>query len=114
MPINSVTTGYLGSETVNRAFDLIFEYDSNHLGHAVIVYGGTGFLQYRHSTDGGATWGSELQFPSTYDRPGYWVQLERNLDNIVHLAVHDADDDLNMLTWEVVRPMHGLPRHRTQ
>ena len=99
--INSVPTGYLGSTTVNRAFDLIFEYDSNHLGHAIIVYGGTGFSQYRHSTNGGASWGSEIQFPSTYDQSGYWIQLERNLDNVIHLAIHDDTDDLNALMWEL-------------
>ena len=75
--INSPSTGYMGSTTVNRAFDLTFEYDSNHLGHAIIVYGGTGnSLLSQHSTDGGATWGSgsllgiEIPFPSTYNQSG--------------------------------------------
>ena len=102
--INSVPTGYQGSTTVNRAFDLVFEYDSNHLGHAIIVYGGTGFSQYRHSTDGGASWGSEIQFPSTYDNPGYWVQLERNLDNVdTHGSAQYTmtTKSLDALMWEL-------------
>jgi len=101
---------YKGSPATNRSFDLIFENDSAdpkiHSGHAIFVYSSAGSLYYKHSANGGDSWGSETSISSSVQ--SWWIQLQRNQDNIIHLAAHEYHyidgeaerNHLSMWTWD--------------
>jgi len=94
-----------GEHNRKPGFDLIFEYDSNHLGHATLSMEGRATHSISIPGMGGLPGlgqplGIEIHF--LHLQPvGYWIQLERNLDNVVHLAIHDDRDYLNALMWEL-------------
>ena len=89
------TTAY-GDPAYNRPFDVIWDPASG-VSNALLVYSDTSALRYRTSSDGGSTWGGEQTLNASYK--AYWVQMEAEPNYLVHLAIHDSDDDLNTWTW---------------
>ncbi len=94
---DTVETEALGDAYAHPPFNVIFESNSNHSGHALIVYADTTGLRYQHSSDGGATWDGESIIND--DDEGYWIQLARENNDVLHMAVHDIDNDLETFTW---------------
>jgi hypothetical protein len=95
-PSSIHTKGLYGYAEHNRPFDVAWD-PATGSSHVILVYSDTTELKYKESSDGGTSWGS----PQTLDasRTAYWVQLLRQPDNLIHLAVHDQDDDLSTWTW---------------
>ena len=95
----TVDTDAYGAYGDNRPFDVAFESGDSHGGHAVIAYSDGTNIRYRHTSDISGTWGSESDISTSYDC--YWVQLEPNSDDIMHLGCMEADgpDDLVLYSW---------------
>ncbi|MDH4137186.1 MAG: hypothetical protein OEW09_10800, partial [Anaerolineae bacterium] len=93
------TAAYVGASASfdnNRPFDVIWDPAAGS-DNFLLVYSDTSGLRYKTSSDRGVTWGPEQTISTSYQ--AYWVQLDRDLDNTIHLAIHDNDDDLNTWTW---------------
>jgi hypothetical protein len=87
-----MTSSASGDGTYNHAFDVIYEAG----GDAIVVYSDTTQIRYQHY-DG--SWSGE-QSPAVFS--GYtalWVELAREVNETIHLAVQDTDNDLNTWTW---------------
>ena len=92
---NPSTAAY-GNSSYNRPFDVIWDPGSGG-DNVLLVYSDTSGLRYKTSSDRGTTWGSQQSVTTSYQ--AYWVQLERMIDDTIHLAIHDNSDDLNTWTW---------------
>lgn len=93
-----VETDAYGAYGNNRPFSVIFEKHPDHNGHALIVYADTTGLRYQHSSDGGTTWDGESTVND--DDEGYWLQIVHQSDDLLHMAIHDLNDDLETFTWD--------------
>ena len=89
------TTGY-GDITQNRPFDVLWDPNGG-TTNCLAVYSDAGALRYRRSTDGGNSWAAEQNVSASH--LAYWVQLDAQPDNLVHLAIADSNDRLNTWTW---------------
>ena len=89
------TTGY-GDITQNRPFDVLWDPNGG-ATNCLAVYSDAGALRYRRSTDGGNSWAAEQNVSASH--LAYWVQLDAQPDNLVHLAIADSNDRLNTWTW---------------
>ncbi|MGD8896452.1 MAG: hypothetical protein PVJ73_10480, partial [Acidobacteriota bacterium] len=86
-----------GNPADNRPFDLVWD-PAGGANNALLVYSDTTGLRYRVSTDAGESWGAEQTITTSYQ--AYWVQLERDPTDIIHLAIHDDGDNLRAWTWD--------------
>ena len=93
-----VETDAYGAYGDNRPFNVIFEKHPDHSGHALIVYADTTGLRYQHSSDGGTTWDGESTVNDVDE--GYWIQVARENDDLLHMAIHDVNNDLETFTWD--------------
>ena len=90
------TTAY-GNADNNRAFDLVYDRAST-AGGVILAYSDTAGIKYRTSSDSGASWSAEQTLDNA--RTAYWVQMEAEPSRLVHLAINDANDDLQAWTWD--------------
>jgi len=93
-----IESSALGGNDYNAPFSVIFEKNESHSGHALIVYSDTTGLRYQHSTDGGTNWGGENTINT--DDEGYWIQTVHQDEDVIHMALHDTNNDLETFVWD--------------
>jgi hypothetical protein len=84
-----------------RCADSIFEDTLGHSGHIILVWGknDTDIARYRHFD--GSTWSSTQSIESTtHSTDPQVVQLRRDDDGLIFLAILDDGKDLNGWTWD--------------
>jgi hypothetical protein len=91
--------GSFGDPLRNRPFDVAWDPQVG-AGAVVLVFADSEGLSSARSLDGGAAFGEPARLPGA--APAYWVQLERQPDGIVQLAVQDSADDLRGWSWDGV------------
>ncbi len=88
--------GAFGDLRLNRPFDVAWDPAAGPRG-ALLVFADAEGLWSARSLDGGASFDSPSRVPGA--APAWWVQLERQPDGVVQLAVQDAADDLRGWSW---------------
>ena len=93
----ALSTTAFGNADDNRPFDLVFDRAAG-TGRALLAYSDTAGIKYRSSSDSGATWSAEQTLDNA--RTAYWLRMEPEPSRLVHLAIADANDDLQAWTWD--------------
>lgn len=91
------TTAY-GSAVFNRPFDLVWDTAAGP-NSLLLAYSDTTRVRFRTSNDAGATWSAQQNQDAGTLRQAYWIQLVRDPTNLVHLAMQDATNALQVYTW---------------
>ena len=90
------STTAFGNADQNRPFDIVWDLGQG-ANNVLLVYSDTAGVKYRTSTDGGATWSGETTL--TVASQAYWVQLDRDPSNVVHLVIVDQANDMRAWKW---------------
>ncbi len=92
------TTAY-GNALYNRSFDVVFDPAAG-ADDVLIVYSDTTRVRYRTSSNAGIVWTPQQSQDGFTVRQAHWVQLARDPSNVVHFAMQDAADALQVYTWD--------------
>ena len=90
------TLAAFGNADSNRPFDVAWDLGSG-ANNVLLVYSDTSGIRFRTSNTLGATWSGEQTLTTLHQ--AYWVQLERDPSNVVHLVVMDEASDLRAWKW---------------
>jgi hypothetical protein len=85
-----------GNARYNRPFDVVWNLAAGP-NRLLLVYSDVGGFKFRESSDGGRNWGDEQTLTTAMQ--AYWVQLERDADGTILMAIQSHLNHLLAGTW---------------
>ncbi|MEM3396647.1 MAG: hypothetical protein QW620_03225 [Thermoplasmata archaeon] len=81
-----------------RCADAVFETQSGHAGHIILVYGDSTNTVYKHWD--GTSWSSPVNLPNLPAGDTFWSQLRCDANGLIFYAECETDWYLNTWTWD--------------